>query len=83
VLTYLLPGIAGLLAIGIGGAVLEPNTVVGVGSLIGASLGGALVTGRTIWKTTTARFRVRIGKLMRGLPQAVDESAVRSASSEG
>jgi hypothetical protein len=76
-LTYLLPGIAGLLAIGIGGAILEPNTVVGVGLLIGASLGSALVTGRTIWKATTARFRSRLGNLMGNLSQVVDESAQR------
>lgn len=74
-LTYLLPGIAGLLGIGIGGAILEPTTLVGVGSLIGASLGGAWVTGRTIWQVTTGRFRVRLDRLMRGLSEAVDESA--------
>lgn len=81
-LTYLLPGIAGLLGIGIGGAILEPTTVVGVGSLVGASLGGAWLTGRTIWKATTARFRVRIDNLMRGLSQAVDESAERPNAPE-
>jgi len=81
-LTYLLPGIAGLLGIGIGGAILEPTTLVGVGSLIGVSLGGAWLTGRTIWKATTAKFRIRIDNLMRGLSQAVDESAERSNAPE-
>jgi hypothetical protein len=75
ILTGLLPGIAGLLAIGIGGAILEPNTVAGVGSLIGASLGGALLTGRTIWKATTTKFRARLGTLVGNLSQVVDESA--------
>jgi len=75
VLTFLLPGVAGLLAIGIGGAILEPSTMAGVGSLIAASLGGAWVAGRTIWKNTTKSFQQRLGRLQKALAEAVDRCA--------
>ena len=81
VLTYLFPGIVGLLAIGVGGAILEPNTVVGVGSLIGASLGGAFLTARTIWHTTTGKLRARLRTLTGNLFQVVDETAERAEPS--
>lgn len=74
VLTFVFPGLAGLIGIGIAGAIIEPSTVPGVLSIIVAALGGAFLTSRTIWKATTARFRTRLRELMASLSTTVVHS---------
>lgn len=74
VLTFLFPGLAGLIGIGIAGAIIEPSTVPGVVSIIVAALGGALLTSRTLWGFTTRKFRARLHELMTSLSATVDRS---------
>ncbi len=74
VLTFLFPGLAGLVSIGIAGAIIEPSTVTGVLSIIVAAVGGAFLTSRTIWTTTTSRFRARLHELMGALSTTVEHS---------
>jgi hypothetical protein len=74
VLTFLFPGLAGLIGIGIAGAIIEPSTVPGVASIIVAAVGGAFLTSRTIWKATTARFRTRLRDMMASLSTTVARS---------
>lgn len=73
-LTYFVSTVGWLIGMGISGAVLEPSTAPAVISLVAAAAGGAFVTGRTLWKTTTSRFRLQLSNLMGGLTRAVDES---------
>ncbi|MGD2153421.1 MAG: hypothetical protein PVG79_09140 [Gemmatimonadales bacterium] len=73
-LTYFLPGLAGLLGIGIIGAITEPTTAVGVTSLVAGCLGGAFLTARTIFKSTTKRFRSRLRDLMDATSRAIGET---------
>ena len=74
VLTFLFPGLAGLVSIGIAGAIIEPSTVPGVLSIVVTALGGAFLTSRTIWKATTSRFRARLHELMGSLSTTVEHS---------
>lgn len=73
-LTFVFPGLAGLISIGIAGAIIEPSTVPGVLSIVALALGGAFLTSRTIWKATTSRFRARLHELMRSLSGTVERS---------
>ena len=74
VLTYLGPGLAGFLSIAIIGAITEPTTVVGITSLMGGCLGGAFLISRTIFKSTTKRFRSKLRDLMDATSRAVEET---------
>ncbi len=74
VLLYFVSGVVGLISFGIIGAITEPTTVVGIGSLVGGCLGGAFVTARTIFKSTTKRFRSKLRDLMDATSRAVDET---------
>ena len=73
-LTYFVSTFGWLVGMGISGAVLEPSTAPAVIALVAAAVGGAFVTARTLWKTTTSRFRSQLSNLMGGLTRAVDES---------
>ncbi len=73
-MTFVFPGMAGLVSIGIAGAIIEPSTVPGVLSIIVAAMGGAFLTSRTIWKATTSRFRARLRELMGALSTTVEHS---------
>jgi hypothetical protein len=64
-LTFFLPTVLWGIAFGISGAILEPSTAPAVLSLLGAAAGGALLTGRTIWKRATTRLEARLAALMR------------------
>jgi hypothetical protein len=75
VMTFVFPGLAGLLGIMIAGAIIEPTTAPGVLSIIAAAMGGAFLTSRTIWKATTSRFRARLHELM-GLLSATAERSL-------
>lgn len=74
VMTFLFPGLAGLIGIGIAGAIIEPSTVPGVLSIIVAAAGGAFLTSRTIWKATTTRFRARLHELMTSLSTTAERA---------
>ncbi len=81
-LVYFLSTVGWLIGMGISGAVLEPSTAPAVIALVTGALGGAFVTARSLWKTTTARFRSQLSNLMGGLTRAVDESLRDSESSD-
>jgi hypothetical protein len=74
ILTYMGPGLAGFLSIAIIGAITEPTTFVGITSLIAGGLGGAFLISRTIFKSTTTRFRSKLRDLMGATSRAVDET---------
>ena len=74
IMTFVFPGMAGLVSIGIAGAIIEPSTVPGVLSIIVAAMGGAFLTSRSIWKATTSRFRARLHELMGSLSTTVEHS---------
>jgi hypothetical protein len=72
-LTFLLPGLAGLVSIGIVGAIIEPTTVAGVAGVIAGCLSGGFLTGRTLWVATTKSFRRKLRDLMSAASRAVDD----------
>jgi hypothetical protein len=77
-LTFIFPGLAGLISIGIAGAITEPGTALGVVTLVTAAMSGAFLTARTIWKTTTSRFRPRLLNIMQAVSGTVEHSLENS-----
>lgn len=74
-LTLLASGMPWLItAVAIGNG-LDVTSAVGVASILGATAGGAFLTFRTIWKSTTARFRRKLSGLMDSLASAVRDAA--------
>lgn len=73
-LTFIFPGLAGLLGFVISGAITEPSTAIDILSLAAIAMSGAFLTARTIWKTTTSRFRPRLLNIMQAVSGAVEHS---------
>ncbi|UCC72998.1 MAG: hypothetical protein JSV86_00045 [Gemmatimonadota bacterium] len=73
-LLYFLLGVAGLISMGVIGAIIQPTTVVGIASLVAGCLGGSFLTSRTIFKSTTTRFRSKLRDLVSATTRAVDET---------
>ncbi|NIM50388.1 MAG: hypothetical protein GTO22_14250 [Gemmatimonadales bacterium] len=60
------------------GTQLDANSLAEVAGILAGAAGGAFVSFRTFWKTTTRRFRRKLAGLMEDLTDAVDD-AVESA----
>jgi hypothetical protein len=73
-LTYFLSGVVGLVGMGIIGAITEPTSVIAITSLVAGCLGGAFLTSRTIFKSTTKSFRLKLRDLISATSGAVDET---------
>jgi hypothetical protein len=73
-LTYFLSGVVGLIGMGIIGAITEPTSAVGITSLVAGCLGGAFLTSRTIFKSSTTRLRLKLRDLISATSRAVDET---------
>jgi hypothetical protein len=73
-LTFIFPGLAGVLGFVITGAITEPSTALEILSLAAIAMSGAFLTARTIWKTTTSRFRPRLLNIMQAVSGAVEHS---------
>jgi hypothetical protein len=56
------------------GTELDANSLGGVASILAGAAGGAFVSFRTFWKTTTARFRRKLTGLMEDLSSAVENA---------
>lgn len=80
-LTFIFPGLAGILGFVIAGAITEPSTALEILSLAAIAMSGAFLTARTIWKTTTSRFRPRLLNIMQAVSGAV-ESSLQSSPQE-
>lgn len=74
VLTFVFPVVAGLIGIGITGAIIEPSSVAGVIGVIVAPVSAGLLTARTLWSASTKHFRVKFRNLMDAVSRAVDEN---------
>lgn len=76
---FIVPMVIGAIGIGITGAVVEPTSVAGIVGVITGPLTAAFLTGRTIWATTTKRFRRKLRDLMDAVSRTVDENVQISA----
>jgi hypothetical protein len=75
ILTLLASGVPWLItAVAIGNG-LDVTSVAGVASILAGAAGGALLTFRTIWKSTTASFRRKLTGLMEDLSSVVEDAA--------
>ncbi len=78
-LTYVSSGLAWMIAAVAIGSGLDVTSAVGVLSILAGAAGGAFLTARTIWKSTSSGFRRKVTELMEELSSAV-EHAVESRS---
>jgi hypothetical protein len=74
VLTFLASGLPWLIAAVAVGNGLDVTSVAGVASILAGAAGGAFLTFRTIWKSTTAGFRRKLTGLMEDLSSAVENA---------
>ena len=81
VMIFLIPGLFGLIGIGIATAVIGPTTIVGILPIVAAGLGGPFLIARAGWQATTSALRRRLQRLMGALSTAVEEN-VRPAGDD-
>lgn len=77
---FIVPLVVGAIGIGVTGAIVEPTSVAGIVGVVAGPLTAAFLTGRTIWATTTRRFRKRLRDLMDAVSRTVDENVQTPAA---
>lgn len=80
IFTFPMAGAA--IMIGVLGATFEPTSVAGIVSLIAGALGGGFMTARTLWATTSRKFRNRLAHLMDTVSGSVEKAALRPGSED-
>lgn len=76
-LIFTFPMMGAAILIGILGASFEPTSVAGIASLITGTLGAGFMTARTLWATSSKRFRKRLAHLMDTVSVSVEKAAIR------
>jgi hypothetical protein len=80
--TFVFPMMAAGILVGALGATFEPTSAAGIISLITGTLGAGFLTARTIWSTSTRKFRKRLSHLMESVSQSVERTALPPGSEE-
>jgi hypothetical protein len=69
--TWLVPTMASLLAVGITGSIVEPSTVLGGLGLGAGILSAGLLTARTLWASATRRLQARMEGMVERISREV------------
>jgi hypothetical protein len=75
-LTFIFPMMGAGVLIGILGASFEPTTAAGIVSLVAGTLGAGFLTARTIWTTSSRKFRERLARIMDRVTVSVERTAL-------
>ena len=81
-LTFIFPMMGAGVLVGVLGAIFEPTSVAGIVSLVTGTLGAGFLTARTIWSSSTRKFRKRLTRLMDRVSLAVEKTAHPDGSKE-
>lgn len=81
--TFVFPMAAAAILTGALGASFEPTTALGIIGLVGGTLGTGFLTARTLWSSSTKKFRKRLTRLMDRLSQTVEAASLAPGSEEG
>jgi hypothetical protein len=81
-LTFIFPMMGAGVLVGVLGAIFEPTSAAGVVSLVTGTLGAGFLTARTIWSSSTRKFRKRLTRLMDRVSLAVERTALPAGSKE-
>ncbi len=76
-MTFIFPMMGAGVLVGILGATFEPTSAVGIVSLVAGTLGAGFLTARTIWSSTSKKFRARLTRLMDRVSLAVEKATLR------
>jgi len=76
-ITFIFPMMGAGVLVGILGATFEPTSAVGIVSLVAGTLGTGFLTARTIWSSTSKKFRARLTRLMDRVSLAVEKATLR------
>ncbi len=74
-LTFIFPMMGAGILVGVLGAIFEPTSAAGIVSLVTGTLGAGFLTARTMWTTSSRKFRERLTRLMDRVSSAVDRTA--------
>jgi hypothetical protein len=80
--TFIFPMMAAGILVGALGGAFEPTSAAGIISLITGTLGAGFLTARTLWATSTKKFRKRLTHLMEAVSQSVEGTALPAVSEE-
>ena len=81
-LTFLFPMVGSVVLIGAIGGATEPSSVAGIVSLVTGTLGAGFLTARTLWVSSTRRFKKKLARLMEALTTSTDRAALKSRPEE-
>lgn len=74
ILTWFLSVLGGLVAAGITGGIVDPDTIIGGAGLVATGLGGGLAVARTLWGKTTRSVQDKIDRVMEAVVREVDRT---------
>ena len=74
-MTFVFPMMGSAILIGALGAAFEPQSVMGIVSLVSGLLGGGFLVSRTLWARGSRRFRRKLARLMEALVHSVEKVA--------
>jgi hypothetical protein len=81
-LTFVFPMMGAGILVGVLGAIFEPTSAAGIVSLITGTLGAGFLTARTMWTTSSRKFRERLTRIMDRVSISVERTALPAGSEE-
>ncbi len=81
--TFIFPMAAAAILVGALGAAFEPTSAAGIISLVTGTLGAGFLTARTLWVTSSRKFRNRLTRLMDSVSGSVERTALPPGEKEG
>ena len=81
-ITFIFPMMGSAVLVGILGASFEPTSALGIISLVTGTLGAGFLTARTIWSTSSRKFRKRLTRMMDTVSRAVERTTLPPGSED-
>jgi hypothetical protein len=80
--TFIFPMAASAILVGALGAAFDPDTALGIITLVGGTLGSGFLLARTLWVANSRKFRTRLTHIMDTLSRSVERAALPPGSDE-
>jgi hypothetical protein len=81
--TYVFPLMASAILLGALGATFEPTSVGGIVALVSGTVGAGFLTARTLWASSTSRFKKKLNRLTEALSSSLERVVLSHGSGEG
>jgi hypothetical protein len=81
-LTFVFPMMGAAILVGALGATFEPTSVTGILSLVTGTLGAGFLSARTLWASSSKKFKKKLTRLVDALSTSVGRGALPRGSEE-